>query len=607
MLPLEVALQFRRSSSVIKRLSELHEEAARIRLIDGSLPLHKAIATRAPVETVAAIARCYPRALDMPCLGPSSLAAAKAPHSQHTRSDEEDDDVANENFEARVKSSRHKNNNYDGSASSKSMPPPWDTRATSRKREQQDQHDSKADTTLHLALRSLAPDPVIRWLLSQPSVQKSVKRRDEDGHYPIHKALLEHQSVSESTLLALVESDGSTKKDPVNERGQSLDNKHRNLITDKTHAGFATHRKFSPVCAKTIHGDTSMALAIELASQNRPKLRRLKNCTSKGTRSAITERLLLHMLKFAPDLASAKSSRGEPTLQAALRCCFPRHPSFVLELLNLAPMGASVVMRSSRDGHPVSPLHVALRSLQTKKLPDASTNENGIIESEKTDTAVILEVLMRLLSCSSADILTLPSGDNKMIPLHEALKASTFFSHVGCGRRNNEPTYTTFLIHLLAAAPATARCFTLKGESPFLIALKHRAPSAALERIAKEAPELVIVAPQGNDARSSKALSGGFSQATALLAACPQRSHEILRMAQNLPRNQQFAYRYHNKALSKPSSIVPLIDKKASEGNGRGASSGIIEMRPTAFEAETRAHGLIRLNTAREGSPLRRS
>ena len=74
-----------------------------------------------------------------------------------------------------------------------------------------------------------------------------------------------------------------------------------------------------------------------------------------------------------------------------------------------------------------------------------------------------------------------------MIPLHEALKASTFFTHMSCGRGDNEPTYAKFLINLLAAAPATARCFTLKGESPFLIALKYRAPSAALERIAKEA------------------------------------------------------------------------------------------------------------------------
>ena len=40
-----------------------------MRCLDGSLPLHVAVGARAPVETVAALADAYPRALDMPCQG----------------------------------------------------------------------------------------------------------------------------------------------------------------------------------------------------------------------------------------------------------------------------------------------------------------------------------------------------------------------------------------------------------------------------------------------------------------------------------------------------------------------------------------------------------
>eukprot|EP00613_Pedinella_sp_CCMP2098_P067074 CAMPEP_0171990746 /NCGR_PEP_ID=MMETSP0993-20121228/277079_1 /TAXON_ID=483369 /ORGANISM="non described non described, Strain CCMP2098" /LENGTH=395 /DNA_ID=CAMNT_0012643761 /DNA_START=116 /DNA_END=1300 /DNA_ORIENTATION=- len=72
-LPLQAALECKRSPACIGTLLGAYSDAARHQDLAGRFPLHMAIETRAPVDIVKALFEAYPRALDLPVHNPKSV------------------------------------------------------------------------------------------------------------------------------------------------------------------------------------------------------------------------------------------------------------------------------------------------------------------------------------------------------------------------------------------------------------------------------------------------------------------------------------------------------------------------------------------------------
>mmetsp|Transcript_33789 Transcript_33789/g.76402 ORF Transcript_33789/g.76402 Transcript_33789/m.76402 type:complete len:656 (+) Transcript_33789:418-2385(+) len=478
LFPLQASLEFKRSPGVVAALLRAHSDAARFPDLVGRMPLHLAIETRAPYEIVTLLADAYPRALDTPVRMPQSQGSKKGA----LEPDEATAGLATGLATGLAEAEEEEEEGVISGAG------PWDERGTDIK---QGANLKDGDRCLHLALQSLCEDPVLGFILTK-SPPDLVARRGANGDLPLHTSLR-------------------------NRLGSA------DYLESMVRQGLSLRPPFDSASAKTPEGLTALLLGIETGAP---------------------EAFLLFLCQVSPSVVATPHPRtGHFPLVVALRAkC---GTSLLGRLLALSPATAGLVFRkpvsraqgkaASKDGgkrmsgsgysqppradaeaaaEATTALHEAFRHLELRRHAQEATG-----------------FVLELINASPPSFLSMPSGDDKSLPIHLAL------ANTGCPE--------SVLNTLLDRFPQAARVLTLRGQTCFEIATKRKASPGVVARLGRMAPDLAF-----NSSRDAMPSVAQGSNHAALLAAFgrdpPRKAHDIALLARALPKGN-WALQYSRK------------------------------------------------------------